>query len=175
MLQRTSKSFTWIIPPRSSHSPGHCWFLLGVNWCDGADRVDFLVCFLSWPFNTAAKVLRAIIGPRYDGKYLHELIRRNLGETRLHQTLTNVVIPTFDIKRLQPTIFSSYKVRNPFFGERMHSQLHMYVYLMFSAGKEQPITWCPAFRYLHRHLCSSNLPSSIRLPNWRLPRQYKRV
>ncbi|CAD5176680.1 unnamed protein product [Musa acuminata subsp. malaccensis] len=66
----------------------------------------------SWPFNTAAKVIRAIIGPRYDGKYLHELIRRNLGETRLHQTLTNVVIPTFDIKRLQPTIFSSYKVKN---------------------------------------------------------------
>ncbi|XP_072991352.1 patatin-like protein 2 [Typha latifolia] len=57
-----------------------------------------------------AKILRAIWGPRYDGKYLHELVRRYLGKTKLHQTLTKVVIPTFDIKRLQPIIFSSYEV-----------------------------------------------------------------
>lgn len=49
-------------------------------------------------------------GPSYDGKHLHEVVREKLGSTRLHQTLTNVVIPTFDIKRLQPTIFSSYEV-----------------------------------------------------------------
>ncbi|KAJ8430014.1 hypothetical protein Cgig2_008453 [Carnegiea gigantea] len=35
-----------------------------------------------------------------------------LGETRLHQALTNVVIPTFDIKNLQPVLFSSFKVPN---------------------------------------------------------------
>ncbi|KAG6736783.1 hypothetical protein POTOM_060322 [Populus tomentosa] len=35
-----------------------------------------------------------------------------LGNTQLHQTLTNIVIPTFDIKRLQPTIFSTYNVKN---------------------------------------------------------------
>ncbi|OUZ99825.1 Patatin/Phospholipase A2-related [Macleaya cordata] len=50
-------------------------------------------------------------GPKYDGKYLHGLLREKLGETRLHQTLTCVVIPTFDIKRLQPTIFSSHEVK----------------------------------------------------------------
>ncbi|CAI9784787.1 unnamed protein product [Fraxinus pennsylvanica] len=50
--------------------------------------------------------------PKYDGRYLHQLIRDNLGQTRLHQTLTNVVIPTFDIKLLQPTIFSSYELNN---------------------------------------------------------------
>ncbi|PPE01798.1 hypothetical protein GOBAR_DD01178 [Gossypium barbadense] len=33
------------------------------------------------------------------------------GNTRLNQTLTNVVIPTFDIKKLQPIIFSSYEVK----------------------------------------------------------------
>lgn len=49
-------------------------------------------------------------GPKYNGKYLQKLIRDNLGQTRLHQTLTNVVIPTFDIKNMQPTIFSSYEV-----------------------------------------------------------------
>ncbi|XP_027362655.1 patatin-like protein 3 [Abrus precatorius] len=53
---------------------------------------------------------KALIGPKYDGKYLHEAIRKRLGDTMLHQTLTNVVIPTFDIKNLQPTIFSSYQI-----------------------------------------------------------------
>ncbi|KAF3339454.1 patatin-like protein 2 [Carex littledalei] len=60
----------------------------------------------------AMKLLRVTWGPRYDGKYLHNIIRKNLGNTRLHQTVTNIVIPTFDIKRLQPTIFSTYEVRN---------------------------------------------------------------
>uniref|UniRef100_A0AB38Z7G8 Lipolytic acyl hydrolase (LAH) n=1 Tax=Paeonia suffruticosa TaxID=45171 RepID=A0AB38Z7G8_PAESU len=55
------------------------------------------------------KTLRSLVGPKYDGKYLHQLVRKKLGETRLYQTLTNVVIPTFDIKRLQPTIFSTYE------------------------------------------------------------------
>ncbi|XP_038974236.1 patatin-like protein 2 isoform X2 [Phoenix dactylifera] len=64
------------------------------------------------PLGQAAKILRAISGPRYNGKYLHEIVRRKLGNTKLRQTLTNVVIPTFDIKRLQPTIFSSYEVKN---------------------------------------------------------------
>ncbi|XP_062075304.1 patatin-like protein 3, partial [Humulus lupulus] len=48
-------------------------------------------------------------GPKYDGKYLHNLVHKLLGTTRLHQTLTNIVIPAFDIKKLQPTIFSSYQ------------------------------------------------------------------
>lgn len=55
------------------------------------------------------EVVKLLLGPKYDGKYLHKLIKDNLGETRLHQTLANVVIPTFDIKQLQPTIFSSYQ------------------------------------------------------------------
>ncbi|XP_040997731.1 patatin-like protein 2 [Juglans microcarpa x Juglans regia] len=60
------------------------------------------------------KIIRALAGPKYDGKYLHSLVREKLGNTRIQQTLTNVVIPTFDLKRLQPTIFSSYEVnKNP--------------------------------------------------------------
>ena len=55
-------------------------------------------------------IFRSIVGPNYDGKYLHNLIKEKLGRTRLHQTLTSVVIPTFDIKSLQPSIFSSYEV-----------------------------------------------------------------
>ncbi|XP_057468893.1 patatin-like protein 2 [Actinidia eriantha] len=55
--------------------------------------------------------LNLLVGPKYDGKYLHKIVREKLGETRLHQTLTHVVIPTFDIKHLQPTIFSTYEVK----------------------------------------------------------------
>lgn len=55
-------------------------------------------------------LFKAITGPKYDGKYLHMLIKDILGDTRLHQTLTNVVIPSFDIKKLKPTIFSSCQV-----------------------------------------------------------------
>ena len=55
-------------------------------------------------------ILRSIVGPKYDGKYLKSLIKEKLGGTWLHETLTSVVIPTFDIKSLQPTIFSTYEV-----------------------------------------------------------------
>ncbi|GMY12693.1 patatin-like protein 2 [Fagus crenata] len=65
-------------------------------------------------FHQATKIIGALLGPKYNGKYLHSLVKEKLGNTRLHQTLTNVVIPTFDIKQLQPTIFSSFKVKkNP--------------------------------------------------------------
>ena len=55
-------------------------------------------------------IVKVLTGPKYDGKYLHKLIRKELGDTKLHQTLTNLVVPTFDIKKLQPTIFSSFQV-----------------------------------------------------------------
>ncbi|KAL9312988.1 hypothetical protein ACSQ67_018440 [Phaseolus vulgaris] len=61
------------------------------------------------------KLLRSLGGPKYDAKYLQGVVREKLGETRLHETLTNIVIPTFDIKALQPIIFSSYQIkRSPY-------------------------------------------------------------
>ncbi|CAL9129901.1 unnamed protein product [Musa textilis] len=58
-----------------------------------------------------SRVFQALWGPKYNGKYLHSLIKEKLGGVRLHQTLTNVIIPTFDIKQLHPIIFSSYEVK----------------------------------------------------------------
>ncbi|KAI5423298.1 patatin-like protein 2 [Lathyrus oleraceus] len=48
---------------------------------------------------------------KFDGKFLYEIARKLLQETRLHETLTNVVIPTFDTYELQPVIFSSFKLK----------------------------------------------------------------
>lgn len=49
----------------------------------------------------------AVTGPKYDGKYLKSLIKELLGNITINQTLTDVIIPAFDIKRLQPVIFST--------------------------------------------------------------------
>ncbi|NP_001353913.1 Patatin-like protein 2-like [Zea mays] len=56
--------------------------------------------------------LRMACGPKYDGKYLHAQLRRLLGNMRLDRTLTNVVIPTFDIAYMQPMIFSSFELKH---------------------------------------------------------------
>ncbi|KAJ8764282.1 hypothetical protein K2173_006022 [Erythroxylum novogranatense] len=49
------------------------------------------------------------MGPKYDGKYLRSLINRLLGDLTVSQTLTQVLIPAFDIQLLQPFIFSTNK------------------------------------------------------------------
>ncbi|GAU44313.1 hypothetical protein TSUD_304940 [Trifolium subterraneum] len=41
----------------------------------------------------------------------YNVVREILGEIRVHETLTNIVIPTFDIKTLRPVIFSSYQIK----------------------------------------------------------------
>ncbi|KAL6594063.1 hypothetical protein ACP70R_048964 [Stipagrostis hirtigluma subsp. patula] len=56
--------------------------------------------------------MASLTGPRYKGKYLRSKIRSMLGETRVRDTLTNVVIPTFDVRLLQPIIFSTYDAKS---------------------------------------------------------------
>ncbi|KAL7089333.1 hypothetical protein ACP275_13G180900 [Erythranthe tilingii] len=62
--------------------------------------------------HTATTLKCLLSGPKYDGKYLRALLKKKLGDTKLHETLTNIVIPTFDIKKMSHTIFSSYEVKN---------------------------------------------------------------
>ncbi|XP_058772791.1 patatin-like protein 1 [Vicia villosa] len=59
------------------------------------------------PLMNMAKVLT---GPKYNGEYLHKTIRGMTGNTLLSQTVTNIVIPSFDVEKFQPTIFSSYQI-----------------------------------------------------------------
>ncbi|CAL4939779.1 unnamed protein product [Urochloa decumbens] len=62
--------------------------------------------------SSLAAAMLALRKPRYNGKYLRSMVRSMLGETRVSDTLTNVVIPTFDIKLIQPIIFSTYDAKN---------------------------------------------------------------
>ncbi|XP_074570182.1 patatin-like protein 2 [Curcuma longa] len=57
----------------------------------------------------ALNLVDAFNGPKYDGKYLRSKIQELLGNSKLSQTLTNIIIPTFDIKLYQPIIFSSFE------------------------------------------------------------------
>ncbi|KAJ9542916.1 hypothetical protein OSB04_029422 [Centaurea solstitialis] len=64
------------------------------------------------PFARMMKVLKALVQPKYNGKYLKRLVMSILGSTTINNTLTNVVIPTFDIRTMQPVIFSSFQASN---------------------------------------------------------------
>ncbi|XP_059293663.1 patatin-like protein 2 [Lycium ferocissimum] len=87
-----------ITPFYLEHSP-KIFPQIGTNFCCG-------------PFAGLVNLAKMMNGPKYDGKYLHKLIKGLLGSTRLHDTLTAVVVPTFDIKTLQPVIFSSYEAES---------------------------------------------------------------
>ncbi|KAG2666370.1 hypothetical protein I3760_15G056000 [Carya illinoinensis] len=88
-------------------------------------------------------IFKSLIGPKYDGKYLHGVLREKLGETRLHSTLTNVVIPTFDIKNLQPTVFTSYEAK------KHHSCLNARLSDICIGTSAAP-TYLPAHQFKHQ-------------------------
>ncbi|XP_015698321.1 patatin-like protein 1 [Oryza brachyantha] len=63
-------------------------------------------------WSKVASTIAAVWGPKYDGGYLRGLVRSELGEAKVGDTLTNVVIPTFDVRLLQPVIFSTYDAKH---------------------------------------------------------------
>ncbi|RLM68849.1 patatin-like protein 1 [Panicum miliaceum] len=57
----------------------------------------------------AANLLSLMRGPKYDGAFLHDRIKSLTHDVRIADTVTNVVVPAFDVKSLQPVIFSTYE------------------------------------------------------------------
>ncbi|KAL2252297.1 UNVERIFIED_CONTAM: Patatin-like protein 2 [Sesamum indicum] len=51
--------------------------------------------------------IQELVWSKYNGRYLRTLLREQLGELTIKETLTDLVIPAFDIKRLQPVIFTT--------------------------------------------------------------------
>ncbi|XP_019176819.1 PREDICTED: patatin-like protein 1 [Ipomoea nil] len=72
----------------------------------------YMTCRGGGLFGTIRRSLASLSGPKYDGKYLQEVLEEKLGNTRLHQTLTPVVIPTFDINNFQPLVFTNYEAED---------------------------------------------------------------
>ncbi|KAL5230893.1 hypothetical protein ABZP36_029669 [Zizania latifolia] len=66
---------------------------------------------MGW-FSGLMGLARSMRGPKYDGKYLHSVVQELLGQKRFKEAITNVVIPTFDIKLLQPITFSRFDAQN---------------------------------------------------------------
>jgi predicted acylesterase/phospholipase RssA len=62
------------------------------------------------PINGAWKMLRALWGPVYDGNFLRRKIKSMTGDLTFADTLTTILMPAFDVRRLNPITFSSYKV-----------------------------------------------------------------
>ena len=62
-------------------------------------------------------------GPIYDPKPLHEKIREITGDLRLDQTLTKILVPVFDVRRLFPRAFSSYKAHGEHLEEAIRPKL----------------------------------------------------
>ncbi|CAM0874007.1 unnamed protein product [Alopecurus aequalis] len=53
----------------------------------------------------------AVMGPKYNGKFLHDKIKSLTNDVTMADTVTNLIVPTFDIKVLQPIIFNTYEAK----------------------------------------------------------------
>ncbi|KAM3400244.1 hypothetical protein ACQJBY_005243 [Aegilops geniculata] len=66
----------------------------------------------SWGFLTPmANMFGAVMGPKYDGKFLHDKIKSLTNDVTVADTVTNIIVPTFDVKYLQPIIFNTYEAK----------------------------------------------------------------
>ena len=52
-----------------------------------------------------------LMAPKFDGDNLHNTIKRTIGETKIRDTITNIIIPSCDMKYLHPVVFSTMEVR----------------------------------------------------------------
>lgn len=87
-----------------NHDRNFSWW---PSWSDISGEIQRAFEF----FKTMGSYIEKILfRPKYDGECLHKLIKEMVKDKRIHETLTNVIIPTFDIKRLQPVNFTTLKV-----------------------------------------------------------------
>jgi len=58
-----------------------------------------------------ANLVSLLRGPKYDGAFLHDKIKSLTRDMRVADTVTNIVVPAFDVKYLQPVIFTTYEAK----------------------------------------------------------------
>ncbi|KAK3424030.1 hypothetical protein EUGRSUZ_F00787 [Eucalyptus grandis] len=64
-----------------------------------------------WGLHHLKEAITCFQGPKYDGEYMHSVISKELGEKRLHNTLTNVVIVAYDTLLNDKAVFSSHEIK----------------------------------------------------------------
>lgn len=64
-----------------------------------------------WGLRHLATAIRCFRGPKYDGERLRSVIKKLLGEKRLQDTLTNVVIVAYDTLSNDVVVFSSHEIK----------------------------------------------------------------
>ncbi|CAO2149731.1 unnamed protein product [Urochloa humidicola] len=57
------------------------------------------------------KLLGVFRGPKYDGVFLHDTIKDLTHDVKIANTVTNIVVPAFDVKYLQPVFFTTYEAK----------------------------------------------------------------
>ncbi|XP_062094759.1 patatin-like protein 3 [Humulus lupulus] len=87
---------------------------------------------------------KVLLGSTYDGGYIQKLASDILGDKRLSNTLTNLVIPAYDIKKLSPVVFSSYEVDN---GNEELDALLSDICISTSAAP----TYLPAYQFFNKN------------------------
>ncbi|PUZ45505.1 hypothetical protein GQ55_8G229300 [Panicum hallii var. hallii] len=67
----------------------------------------------NWPgwLTSSMNLIGTIRGPKYDGVFLHDKIKSLTHDMRVADTVTNIVVPAFDVKYLQPVIFTTYEAK----------------------------------------------------------------
>ncbi|VFQ59160.1 unnamed protein product [Cuscuta campestris] len=104
------------IPPFYKQQPNPAALLQGMP----PDQVQLYSILDLWDWfkrlGSAAKwvidfVVQIGFRPKYDGAYLHDKIKSIVRDTKLNHTLTNVVIPAYDVHRLKTVVFSSLQAR----------------------------------------------------------------
>lgn len=126
------------------------------NFDHEISRIKFL--------NAVANFFGGVVGPKYDGEYLRSITRQILGNTTLKQTITDVIIPTFDIKRLQPTIFTTDDV----ISDHLLLSTFLMIYQqsvivsLICSGKRVRLERCFSIGRMHKHLRRSDVfPASL--------------
>jgi len=106
-------------------------------------------------------------GPKYDGKHLHNLMRKLLGKKRLHDTLTNIVIMTYDIKSSKGVTFSSHEIFFFQYLQIMTINCFRLIWIIetFLVVKKISEARCPPFWHMHLDFSSTNLSTLPRFPN----------
>nr|AAD22169.1 patatin-like protein [Sorghum bicolor] len=72
-------------------------------WTGGALQAGFLT--------PVRNLLGLVRGPKYDGVFLHDKIKSLTHDVKVADTVTNIIVPAFDVKYLQPIIFSTYEAK----------------------------------------------------------------